>query len=67
LSRYIQEGFVWFWLLSSVLYYILPSLIIFAFKVTLPLYPPPFDKGGGNDYLRGAAPLLDALHIDERG
>ena len=25
--------------------------------MTLPLYPPPFDKGGGDLYQRGEAPL----------
>jgi hypothetical protein len=30
---------------------------ILFYKVTLPLYPPPFDEGGGIIYFRGAKPL----------
>jgi hypothetical protein len=33
------------------------------YKVTLPLYPPPFDKGGGINYIREASPLFNSLSV----
>ena len=34
------------------------------YQVTLPLYPPPFDKGGGIIYIREAKPLFNSPVLD---
>ena len=43
--------------------YVNLDYVLGSIKVTHPLGPPPFDKGGGSIFRRGASPLLDSLHI----
>jgi hypothetical protein len=46
--------------------FIPPSLAFGSYvvkNVTLPLYPPPFDKGGGISFIREASPLFNFLFM----